>query len=101
MSQPHTIDRLLNLVPDSPDTVIAHPDGRVRIAAGASTWLSTAGTGDTLAGIAASRLACDHDALVAACKAVWLHAEAARLAGPAFIADDLAAAIPCAIAACL
>ena len=24
MSQPHTIDRLLNLVPDSPDTVIAH-----------------------------------------------------------------------------
>lgn len=24
MSQPHTIDRLLNLVPDSPDTVLAH-----------------------------------------------------------------------------
>lgn len=24
MSQPHTIDRLLNLVPDHPDTVITH-----------------------------------------------------------------------------
>ncbi|MBL7660789.1 bifunctional ADP-dependent NAD(P)H-hydrate dehydratase/NAD(P)H-hydrate epimerase, partial [Escherichia coli] len=33
-----------------PDTVIASPRGEVRVLAGASTWLSTAGTGDVLAG---------------------------------------------------
>lgn len=31
---------------------------------------------------------------------LWLHGEAARLAGPAFIADDLASKLPDAIARC-
>jgi NAD(P)H-hydrate repair Nnr-like enzyme with NAD(P)H-hydrate dehydratase domain len=35
----------------------------------------------------------------AACAGVWLHGRAARIAGPEMIADDLAAAIPQAIAA--
>jgi len=80
------------------DTVIAAPDGRCAVAAGASNWLSTAGTGDVLAGIAAARLATTHDPFRAACEAVWLHGDAGRRAGPAFIADDLVSRIPAAIA---
>ena len=75
------------------DTVIAAPDGRVRIAVDASDWLSTAGTGDVLAGTIAAMLAALGDAFDAACAGVWLHGEAARIAGAAFIADDLAAAL--------
>jgi hydroxyethylthiazole kinase-like uncharacterized protein yjeF len=84
-----------------PDTVIAAPDGRAVVAPRSSTWLSTAGTGDVLAGLCASRLAVTADPFTAACQAVWLHGEAARLAGPAFAADDLITHIPQAIANCL
>ncbi|MDQ0836706.1 NAD(P)H-hydrate dehydratase [Sphingomonas faeni] len=75
------------------DTVIAAPDGRVRIAQGASDWLSTAGTGDVLAGAIGAMLAAGLDPLDAACAGVWLHGDAARRLGPAFIADDLAEAL--------
>jgi hydroxyethylthiazole kinase-like uncharacterized protein yjeF len=81
-----------------PDTVIAAPDGRVCVAPPASSWLSTAGTGDVLAGICAARLAVTGDPFQAACEAVWLHADAARRAGPAFAADDLVPYIAAAIA---
>ncbi|MBB4857063.1 hydroxyethylthiazole kinase-like uncharacterized protein yjeF [Novosphingobium chloroacetimidivorans] len=84
-----------------PDTIVASPDGSTRIAPRASTWLSTAGTGDVLAGLCASRLAVTRDPFEAACQAVWLHAEAARRAGPAFVADDLVTHLPQAMAACL
>jgi hydroxyethylthiazole kinase-like uncharacterized protein yjeF len=102
-------DRALALARDSgmvivakgADTVIAAPDGRLACARPASSWLSVAGTGDVLAGIIASRLATGTEAFAAACEGVWLHGEAARLAGPAFTAGDLAAAIPDALAACL
>ncbi|HKT75820.1 MAG TPA: NAD(P)H-hydrate dehydratase, partial [Sphingobium sp.] len=80
------------------DSVIAAPDGRAAVAAGASSWLSTAGTGDVLAGLVAGRLAVTGDAFRAACEAVWLHGEAARRAGAAFIADDLIRQLPAAIA---
>ncbi|MDB5701198.1 MAG: NAD(P)H-hydrate dehydratase [Sphingomonadales bacterium] len=73
------------------DTVIASPGGRVTLCPPASAWLSTAGTGDVLAGIAGAMLArglAPHDA---ACAAVWLHGEAARRAGRGMIADDLLA----------
>jgi len=75
------------------DTVIAAPDGRVRIAQGASDWLSTAGTGDVLAGAIGAMLAAKLDPLDAACAGVWLHGDAARRLGPVFIADDLAEAL--------
>jgi hydroxyethylthiazole kinase-like uncharacterized protein yjeF len=80
------------------DTVIAAPDGRCIVAPAASPWLSTAGTGDVLAGLCAARLAVTGDAFRAAGEAVWLHAEAARRSGSAFVADDLARNIPAAIA---
>ena len=82
-----------------PDSVIAAPDGRVAMAGGATPWLSTAGTGDVLAGLAAGRLAVTGDPFRAACEAVWLHGDAARRCRPAFVADDLLAALPAAIAA--
>ncbi len=75
------------------DTVIAVPDGRVRIAPAASDWLSTAGTGDVLAGAIGAMLAAGLDAFDAAAAGVWLHADAARRLGPAFIADELAVAL--------
>jgi hydroxyethylthiazole kinase-like uncharacterized protein yjeF len=73
------------------DTVVAAPDGRATLAPAASAWLSTAGTGDVLAGAIAAMLSGGRDPFDAAGAGVWLHAEAARRAGPAFIADDLAA----------
>lgn len=73
-----------------PDSVIASPDGRVLHSPRAPSWLSVAGTGDVLAGITASRLAVHRDPLRAASEGLWLHGEAARLAGPAFTAGDLA-----------
>lgn len=71
-----------------PDTVIAHPDGRTRTATHANPWLSTAGTGDVLAGTIGAMLASDAPHPVEA--GVWLHAEAARRLGATFLADDLA-----------
>lgn len=89
------------IVAKGPDTVIAGPDGRLACAAQAPSWLSVAGTGDVLAGLVASRLAAGAEAFAAACEGVWLQTEAARLAGPAFTAGDLAAHIPTALAASL
>jgi hydroxyethylthiazole kinase-like uncharacterized protein yjeF len=83
------------------DTVIATPQGDVRVYAGGSSWLSTAGTGDVLAGLLGARLAGGVAPLAAAEAAVWLHGRAAQLAGPAFAADDLIPCLPRAIAECL
>jgi len=82
-----------------PDTLIASPDGRLAVAPPAPSWLSVAGSGDVLAGIAISRMATGADPFEAACQAVWLHGEAARQCGAAFTADDLALAVSGAIAA--
>ena len=76
-----------------PDTVLASPEGQKMVFPQGSSWLSTAGTGDVLAGLVASRLAHHGDALRAAEEGVWLHHEAARLAGPGFTAGDLADAV--------
>jgi hydroxyethylthiazole kinase-like uncharacterized protein yjeF len=74
------------------DTVIAAPDGQILFAEPASAWLSTAGSGDVLAGTIAALLSCGTSPVLDRIgAAVWLHAEAARRLGGAFIADDLAA----------
>jgi hydroxyethylthiazole kinase-like uncharacterized protein yjeF len=89
------------IVAKGPDTVIAAPDGRLFLAPPTPSWLSVAGTGDVLAGILASRLATGREAVEAACEAVWLHGEAARLLGPAFTAGELAHAVSRSLAVAL
>lgn len=89
------------VVAKGPDTVVAAPDGAVACAPPATSWLSTAGTGDVLAGTIASRLAAGAEPFAAACEGVWLHGEAARRLPPAFSAGALSHAISTAYAACL
>jgi hydroxyethylthiazole kinase-like uncharacterized protein yjeF len=81
-----------------PDTVVASPDGRLGFAPPAPASLASAGTGDVLAGIIAAMRARGLPAFEAACAGVWLHGHAAEIAGPQLIADDLARAIPRALA---
>jgi NAD(P)H-hydrate repair Nnr-like enzyme with NAD(P)H-hydrate dehydratase domain len=75
----------------------------IRVSPRGSAWLSTAGTGDVLAGaIAAMAAAYWHrggSMFDAAAAGVWLHAQAAHGLGAGFIADDLAAALGAARAA--
>ena len=84
-----------------PDSVVAAPDGRLALGTPAPSWLSIAGTGDVLAGIAASRMAAGRDPFTAACEALWLHGEAARQAGAAFTPSQLAERVAEALAATL
>lgn len=81
-----------------PDTLVASPDGRLGFAPPAPAWLASAGTGDVLAGIIAALRARGMPSFEAACAGVWIHGRAAEIAGPGLIADDLAAAIPDALA---
>jgi hydroxyethylthiazole kinase-like uncharacterized protein yjeF len=88
------------IVYKGPDTLVASPDGRLGFAPPAPAWLASAGTGDVLAGMIAALRARGMASFDAACAAVWLHGRAAELAGPYLVADDLAAAIPQALALC-
>jgi hydroxyethylthiazole kinase-like uncharacterized protein yjeF len=83
------------------DSIVAHPDGRAAIAPLAPSWLASAGTGDVLAGVIGALLANGLAPFDAAQAGIWLHSAAARLAGPALIADDLIARLPVALEACL
>lgn len=81
-----------------PDTVIAHPDGRVRVHAAAydrvAPWLATAGAGDVLAGFITGLLARGFDPMEAASVAAWLHVECACAFGPGLTAEDLPEMLP-------
>jgi len=89
------------LVYKGADTVVATPSGRAAIHSASTHWLSTAGTGDVLAGVLAARIAAHMEPFEAACAAVWLHSRAGRLAAPGLIADDLIRSVPAALAECL
>ena len=86
------------VVHKGPDTLVASPDGRLAFAPPAPAWLASAGSGDVLAGIIAAMRARGLDAFEAASAGVWLHGRAAEIAGPGMIADDLAEAVPRALA---
>lgn len=71
-------------------TVVAAPDGAVRLAACGPPSLATAGTGDTLAGIIAAFLARGVEALPAAALAAHVHGRAAgRGRREGLVASDL------------
>ncbi|MBK8157708.1 MAG: NAD(P)H-hydrate dehydratase [Rhodospirillaceae bacterium] len=76
------------------DTVVGAPDGRLAINPEASPYLATAGSGDVLAGLIVGLLVQGMPAFLAACAAVWLHAQAGLNLGAGLIAEDLAAEIP-------
>lgn len=83
-------------------TVIASPDGSVAVSPFANPGLSTAGTGDVLAGIIAGMLAQGLDEFEAACAGVYVHAMAgelvrAQIGDCGMIASDLLPQIPRAI----
>jgi hydroxyethylthiazole kinase-like uncharacterized protein yjeF len=80
----------MTIIAKGPDTIIASPDGKLALGRPASSWLSVAGTGDVLAGIATARMATGLDPFEAACQAVWLHGKAASQCSAGFTADDLA-----------
>lgn len=91
-------------------TLIADPDGHVVRVDAETSWTSTAGSGDVLAGAIGAVIAQRPDVALweATATAAWVHARAARLAshasaeagsdaGRPFVALDLAEALPLAV----
>ena len=83
-----------------PTTVVAHPDGRVRLSISGDARLATAGTGDVLSGIIGALLAQGIDALDAAAAGAWLHGRAAEEGPPrGLVASDVIDGLPAVLVA--
>jgi NAD(P)H-hydrate epimerase len=82
-----------------PTTVVAHPDGRVRLSTEGDARLATAGTGDVLSGCIGALLSRGLDPFDAAAAGAWLHGRAAHH-GPTegLVASDVVSALPAALA---
>jgi len=78
-----------------PTTVVAGPDGDVRVVTAEDARLATAGTGDVLSGIVGALVATGMPPLHAATSAAWLHSAAAALGPPVgLVAGDVVEALP-------
>jgi ADP-dependent NAD(P)H-hydrate dehydratase / NAD(P)H-hydrate epimerase len=77
-------------------TLVAAPDGRVRVSTSGVPWLATAGSGDVLAGLCGALLAAGLDPFDAGSVGAWLHGAAAAHAGHGgpVTAPDVARAVP-------
>lgn len=84
-SEVHTTPKGIRLARDIPD---------IRINTNAPPWLSTAGSGDVLAGLITGLIAQGEHANSAACAGVWIHGECANRFGPGLIAEDLPEMVP-------
>ena len=82
------------IVLKGPDTVIAHPDGRVVVNTHASADLATAGSGDVLAGLITGLMAQGMQGFEACCAAVWVQGDGALRFGRGLVASDLIEMIP-------
>ncbi len=80
-------------------TLVAAPDGRVRVNTVGTPWLGTAGSGDVLSGVCGSLLAAGLDPLEAGSVGAYLHAAAGVLAsqGGPITAFDLVRTLPVAV----
>lgn len=77
-------------------TLVAHPDGRVRVTTTGTPWLAVAGAGDVLAGVIGALLAAGLDPFDAASVGSWVHGAAATYAsaGGPLTPEAVADAIP-------
>lgn len=77
-------------------TLVAAPDGRVRVSTTGNPWLATAGAGDVLAGLCGALLAVGLEPFDAGSVGAWLHGAAATHAGAGgpVTAPDVARALP-------
>jgi len=77
-------------------TLVAAPDGAVRVTTAGVPWLATAGAGDVLGGLIGALLAAGLGPYDAASVGSWLHGAAAVLAsrGGPIVAGDVARSIP-------
>ena len=84
-------------------TIVAAPDGRVRVTTIGTPWLAVAGAGDVLGGLCGALLAAGLTPYDAGAVGSWLHAAAATYAsqGGPISAPAVAAAIPPVVAALL
>jgi hydroxyethylthiazole kinase-like uncharacterized protein yjeF len=80
-------------------TLVAAPDGRVRVTTTGTPWLATAGAGDVLGGLVAALLAAGLTSYDAASVGSWLHGAAATMAGGGgpLVASQVATSIPAAV----
>lgn len=80
-------------------TVIAGPDGRIRVNTASTSWLATAGSGDVLAGLCGSLLASGLSPFDAGSVGAYLHGTAGQLAadGGPVTAQAVAHALPDAV----
>jgi hydroxyethylthiazole kinase-like uncharacterized protein yjeF len=81
-------------------TLVAHPDGRVRVNPTGTPALATAGSGDVLAGLCGALLAGGLDPFDAGSVGAWLHGLAGRIAadgGAPVSAGDVLRALPSAV----
>jgi hydroxyethylthiazole kinase-like uncharacterized protein yjeF len=76
-------------------TLVARPDGRVRVTTTGVPWLATAGAGDVLAGVIGALLAAGLNPWDAASVGSWVHGAAATAAsgGGPIVAGDVAHAL--------
>jgi NAD(P)H-hydrate epimerase len=76
-----------------PRTIIASPDGRIRVVNSGSSALATAGTGDVLSGMIGAAIARGHSPLEAAAWSAHLHGMAGRRLGVYETAHALASEV--------
>jgi NAD(P)H-hydrate repair Nnr-like enzyme with NAD(P)H-hydrate dehydratase domain len=77
-------------------TLIASPEGRVRVTTTGVPWLATAGAGDVLGGLVGALLAAGLSPFDAASVGSWVHGAAATLAsrGGPVVAGHIALHVP-------
>jgi hydroxyethylthiazole kinase-like uncharacterized protein yjeF len=84
-------------------TLVAAPDGRVRVTTSGTPWLAVAGAGDVLGGLCGALVAAGLSPFDAGAVGSWLHGAAATYAsrGGPISAPAVAAAIPTVVAGLL